>query len=263
MDNISTFLQSLIPAGFDFQNFFKTLLILTAAVLIMGLLARLLFGKKSLLNRSLSSAISILFIYIITVCIHSLGVNLQFLLSPLPFVSIRGEYLYISTELSQLATHLLSMVSLSFLANLADSWLPDGKGVLGWFFFRCISVLLAMLLHLITISIINALLPSIILLWTPRILLIALGLMIFLGLLKVPFAVTNPLFAALHNFFFKHTVGKMIYRGVLTTIIIATVVYTLNFLGINTIYIASGVLISYLPILLILLGIWFLIGHLL
>ncbi len=263
MDQIIAFFHSLVPPGFDWQSFLKALLILTAAVLVLGLLARLLFGKKSLLNHSLSSAISILFIYIITVCIHTLGVDLNFLLTPLPFVSISGDYLYISLDLSALSFQLLSMVILSFLANLADSWLPNGKGVIGWFFFRCISVLLAMLLHLITVSILNALLPQIILLWTPRIMLGALTLMILLGALKVLFAVTSPLFNALHGFFFKHTLGKMVYRAVLTTLILSAIVYALDYFGINAVYVASSALMGYLPVLLILLGIWFVIGHLL
>ncbi len=263
MDQITAFLNSLIPAGFDWLSFLKTLLILAAAVLVLGLLARMLFGKKSLLNHSLSSAISILFIYIITVCIHSLGVDLQFLLSPLPFVTISGGYLYIDIDMAKLASQLLSMMILSFLANLADSWLPNGKGVISWFFFRCISVLLAMLLHLIVTSILNALLPQILLLWTPRVLLAALVVMLLLGALKVLFAVTSPLFALLSGFFFKHTIGKMVYKAFLTTLILAAIVYALDYFGINTMYVASSALLSYLPILLILLGIWFVIGHLL
>ncbi len=263
MDQFVAFFNSLVPPGFDWYHFFKTLLILAAAVLILGLLARLLFGRKSLLNHSLSSAISILFIYIITVCIHSLGVDLNFLLTPLPFVSIRGDYLQISLELSALASQLLSMVILSFLANLADSWLPNGKGIFGWFFFRCISVLLAMLLHLIVTSIIAALLPAIFLLWTPRILLAALLLMLLLGAIKVVFSVTSPLFHTLHHFFFKHTVGKMVYQAVLTTVVLTAIVYALDYFGVNAIYVASSALVGYLPILLILLGIWFVIGHML
>ena len=140
MDKIIDFLNSIVPAGFDWQSFFKAALILALGLTLLGLLARLLFGKKSLLNRSLSSAISILFIYIVTVVIHSFGVNLSFLLSPLPFISISGDYLYLAVDMNDLSSHLLSMVILSFLANLADSWLPNGKGIFGWFFFRCISV---------------------------------------------------------------------------------------------------------------------------
>ncbi len=263
MDEFIAFLNSLLPDGMSWYDIGKSVLILTAAVLILGFLARLLFGKKSLLNRSLSSAINILFIYIVTVCIHALGVNLNFLLAPLPFVSVSGEYLYISVEMEALASELLSMVILSFLANLADSWLPEGKSVIGWFFFRCMSVLLAMLLHVIVTSILNLILPAIVLLWTPRVLLIALGVMLLLGMVKVVFAVTLPLFALLHNFFFKHTVGKMVYQAFLTTLLLWGIFYALDHFGINALYVASSALLGYLPVLVILIGIWFVIGHLL
>lgn len=263
MDQIISFIQSLVPAGFDWQEFLKGMAIVAAAVLVVGLLARLLFGRKSVLNRSLSSAINILFIYIVTVVIHSFGVNLTFLLSPLPFVSINGDYLSIAIDAEALSANLLSMVILSFLVNLADSWLPDGKGIFGWFFFRCVGVLLAMILHLITTAIVDAILPAIVLLWTPRILLGALLVMILLGALKLLFAVTNPLFSALHSFFFGHTVGKMVYRAVLTTAILAGVIYGLGYFGISTVYIASSALAAYLPVLIILLIIWYVIGHLL
>ncbi len=263
MDEFIAFLNSLLPAGLEWPAVLKSMLFLVVVVLLLALLARLLFGKRSLLNRSLSAAINILFIYVVTVSIHALGVNLNFLLAPLPFVTVSGDYLYIGVTVDTLATELLSMVILSFLANLADSWLPEGKSVIGWFFFRCISVLLAMLLHVIATSILNLLLPAIILLWTPRILLIALGLMLLLGMIKVVFAVTLPLFAVLHNFFFKHTIGKMVYQAFLTTVLLAGIFYALEYFGINALYVASSALLGYLPVLLILIGIWFVIGHLL
>lgn len=263
MDQIISFLRSLLPAGFDWISFLKSALFLALGIAVLGLLARLLFGKKSLLNRSLSSAISILFIYIVTVLIHSFGINLSFLISPLPFISISGEYLHFSVDLSQLSSQLLSMVILSFLANLADSWLPEGKGVFSWFFFRCISVLLAMLLHMIAISALEIIIPAIVLLWTPRILLWALVAMIILGALKVIFAVTNPLLALLHKFFFGNLIGKMVYRAVLTTAILCGIVYALNSLGVSTVYIAASALAAYAPVLIVLLLIWYIIGHVL
>lgn len=263
MEQFITFINSLLPAGFDWQSFLKASLILALGIMILGLLARLLFGKNSLLNRSLSSAISILFIYIVTVVIHSFGVNLSFLISPLPFITLSGDYLYLSVDLTQLSSQLFSMVILSFLANLAESWLPNGKGIFGWFFFRCISVLLAMLLHLIVVSILNVILPAIVLLWTPKIMLWALIAMIILGAFKVLFAVTSPLFKALHSFFFGHVIGKMIYRAVLTTAILGVIIYALNYFGVATVYIAASALTAYAPVLAVLLVIWYVIGHLL
>lgn len=263
MDQIITFFESLLPAGFDVVAFLKALLILVVGVMLLGFVARLLFGKKSLLNRSLSSAISILFIYIVTVVVYSFGVDLGFLISPLPFITIDGEYLHIAVDMTQLSSQLLSMVILSFLANLADSWLPTGKNLFSWFFFRCISVLLAMVLHLIATAILTAIMPAIVLLWTPRILLWALLLMILLGALKLILAVTSPLFAILHSFFFGHNVGKMVYKAVLTTAILAGIVYVLNYFGVSTLYISTSALTAHAPLLAVLLLIWYIIGHLL
>ena len=262
MEQIMQTLQGFLPADSDLYAFVKALLILIAGIILLGIAARLLFGRKSLLNRSLSSAISILFIYIITVVIHSLGVDLTFLLAPLPFITISGDHLTIYMDTNALSAQLLSMVILSVLANLSDSWLPQGKKVFSWFFYRCISVLLAMLLHLIDTSILAVVLPEGLMVWAPRILLWGLMLMILLGILKLLLAITNPLFAALYAFFFGHSLGKMIYRAVLTTAILALTVYALNQLGTHTLYIGSDALAAYIPLLAVVLLVWYIIGHL-
>ena len=57
------------------------------------IIARFAFGKKSVLNQSVSSAIAILCIYVVNVVIYSTGVKLDMILSPLPFVTISGDYL--------------------------------------------------------------------------------------------------------------------------------------------------------------------------
>lgn len=261
MDTIISFIDSLVPAGFDWQAFLKAGLLLALGVMILGFLARLLFGRDSLFNRSLSSAISILFIYIVTVLIHSFGIDLSFLISPLPLITISGDYLYFAVDMTNLSSQLFSTVILSLLANLADSWLPEGKGLFGWFFFRCISVLLAMLLHMMALSALEVILPAMVLLWTPRILLWGLMLTVVLSALKTVFALTSPLLALLTSFFFGHVFGKMICKAVLTTAILAAIVFALNSFGVEAVYIAASALTAYIPVLLALLLIWYLIGH--
>ena len=95
MDKCIRFLEGLVPAGFDAAGFLKALLLLLIGSLILSFLGRLIFGKKSTLNQSVSSAIGILFIYAITIAVHSFGLNLKFILSPLPFISLSGEYLHV------------------------------------------------------------------------------------------------------------------------------------------------------------------------
>lgn len=262
MDQITAFFQSLAPAGFDWLGFFKTLLILSATVLALGLLGRLIFGKKSLLNQSLSTAISIVLCCILTVCLNSLGASLESLLTALPFLDISGNDLQLQLSIADLATPLLSMVVLCYFVNQTDRWLPEGKGIFGWFFFRCCGVLLAMVLHRAVTGITCVLVPDPVLFWASWILLGALVLMLLLGALHLLLGGKKALFRSLHDFFFKNDIGKSVYRAVLTTLILALLTWIASLLGVNSLYIGFDGIGS-LIVVLILLAIWFVIGHLL
>jgi len=270
MESVINFFKSIVPEGFEIDVFLKAALFLIAGIVVLGVLGRLIFGKGSVLNRSISSAISILFIYAITIVIHSLGADLEFLLSPLPFIQINGDFLrfmiYDTNAYPQICNQLLTMIILAFVANLADSWLPKGKNIFSWFFFRCLSVIIAMVLHLIANAILTAFLPEGLLTWAPVVLLGLLLLLLFVGSLKwligVVLSLTvNPLIGALYTFFFANVVGKQISKAVLTTAILVGIVALLHYLGIAAIYIASSALAVYIPFLAILLLLWYLAGR--
>lgn len=271
MDAIVNLLESVFPEGFQIEAFLKMALFLTVGVIVIGILGRLCLGKGSVLTRSVSSAISIFFIYVITIVIYSFGVKLDFLLAPLPFVNIHDEYLTLQifdkSAYLEICSQLLSMIILAFLANLADGWLPQGKNLFAWFFFRCLSVMIAMVLHLLANAILNALLPEGLLLWAPVVLLGLLLLMMMVGVFKIIIgaliSTVNPVIGALYTFFFASIIGKQISKAVLTTAILAGIVWLLHYLGISAIYIASAALSAYIPLLLILLVLWYLVGHVL
>ena len=84
MEAINNFFQSILPEGFNGFGFLRSVLLIGLGILAIATVGRLIFGRNSVLNRSVSSAISILFIYAITIVIYSTGVDLRFLLSPLP-----------------------------------------------------------------------------------------------------------------------------------------------------------------------------------
>lgn len=271
MESIVTFLESLLPSGFEIEMLLKAAVVLIAGVLVLGLVGRLLFGKKSVLSQSVSSAISILFIYAVTVVIYSLGVDLKFLVSPLPFVTIRGEYMeifqYEGVHYTVICDQILGMVILSFLANLTTGWLPTGKKLFSWIFFRALSVLLAMILHLIANAIITSFLPEGLLTWAPVILLGLLITLMLVGGLKLlvgaVLTTVNPLIGILYTFFFANVVGKQLSKAVLTTVIISAIVFALNSFGVTSVFIASAALVAYIPFVLLLLVAWYIVGHLL
>ena len=269
METITNFLQSIVPEGFDVTGFFKAALLLFLGILVIGTVGRLIFGRNSVLNRSVSSAISILFIYAITIVIYSTGVDLRFLLSPLPMITLSGENLSIfrfeGAGATVICGHLVNMIILAFLVNLADNWLPQGKRVFSWFFFRCMSVLLAMTLHVIVTAIMQALFPDGILDYAQTILLVLLVIMMAVGALKllvgIVLTTVNPIIGILYTFFFANFIGKALSKAVLTTALIAGLVLLLNVLDTTVIFIGAAALTAYIPILLLLLLVWYIIGQ--
>lgn len=269
MEAIINLLETVVPESFQIESFLKSALFLLVGIAVFGVLGRVIFGKGSVLTKSVSSAISILFIYMITIVVHSLGVDLKFLLSPLPFIQIDGDYLhfliYDTAQYPQICDQILSMIILAFVANLADGWLPKAKNVFAWFFFRCLSVIIAIVLHLIANAILTAFLPEGLLTWAPVVLLGLLVVMLMVGALKLVvgalISTVNPIIGALYTFFFANFIGKQISKAVLTTAILGGIVALLHSLGIAAIYIASSALIVYIPFLILLLILWYLIGR--
>ena len=253
--------------GFDGRLFVEAALVVLIASLILGFLGRFAFGKKSVLNRSVSAAIGILFIYAATVVIYSTGVPLERLLSPLPFVHIVDETLVIftfqGTAFSAVCSELLSMVILAFLVNLLDTWIPEGKNLLTWIFFRCVTIVGAMALHVLVNWLLTRFLPEGLLAYAPTVLLCILVVMLLTGALKlmvgVAIASVNPIIGALYTFFFATLVGKQLSKAVLTTLILAALVFALNKLGVTVISIAGAALMAYIPLLLLLLAVWYLV----
>ena len=271
MDEILAFLKSLIPDGFLIEKFLYAALLLIVGALVLGFLGRLIFGKKSVLNQSVSSAIGILFIYALTIVLHSQGMNLKLLMSPLPFITLSGDYLmlysFVSSDYVIACGQLLNMIVLSFLVNLLNSWLPKGKKLFPWLFFRFLSVILAMILHTIVSMLLTMFLPEGLITWAPVVLLGLLLLMLATGALKflvgAVIGTVNPVIGLLYTFFFSTIIGKQLSKAVLTTGLIFGLIAGLNYIGVTAIYIAGSARIAYIPLLIILLALWYVIGHLL
>ena len=92
-----------------------------------------------------------------------------------------------------------------------------------------------------------------------------LALMLLTGAFKVlvgiAISTVNPLVAALYTFFFASLVGKQITKAVLTTLLLAALVLCLNSLGIVVISVISSALIAYIPFVLALTVLWYIVGR--
>lgn len=271
IDTVSS-LRDAIPAEIDLAATAKFLLFFVAASLILGVMGRICLGKRSSLNRSLSSAVGILAIYALSIILYTYKPwSLDELVSPLPFVRFAGEYLVVipfqGTAFTTLCGEILALIILAFLVNLLDTFMPQGGGALGWYFLRFATVVLGMLLQLMANYAFQTYLPNGLVTYAPAILLVLLGAMLLMGLLNLVLSVVltavNPIFGAMYAFFFGNAVGKQLSKAIFTAGIICCVFFLLGYFGYTVICISPASLMTYIPLALVLLILWFLIGHLL
>lgn len=267
MDQI---MQLFTSSGIRLDSFWKAALILLVGTFLLSVFGRFIFGKHSVLHNAVSSVIGILFIYAATVVLQSAGARFSSFIAPLPFVSISGSNLYLfsfqNAHYTTICAEVLSMIILAFLVNLADGWLPTGKKLFSWIFFRCLTVVIGYLMHLVVLWLFNAFLPEGLVTYAPVVLLALLVLLLLTGALKILvgalLATVNPIIGGLYTFFFATIIGKQVTKAVLTTAILAGIVMALQYLGIGVISIASAALAAYLPLLILLIILWFIVGKL-
>ena len=267
MEAITSFFADL---GLDYLALLKAGGILLLGSLLLSSLTHFIFQKKTLLGHALSSSIAIIFIYVLMVLILNVFTQLRFLVTPLPFASLSESriqfFSFHGASYTAVASQLLSMIILAFLVNLLDTWMPTGKNVLSWFFYRLLTVAAGFLLHCVVSWIFRQYLPQGIQTYAPVILLGILLLMLLTGALRflvgLVLTTVNPLIAALYTFFFASVVGKQITKAVLTTGILSAVILLLEKLGITALSLLSGALIAYIPFLLMLIVVWYIVSRL-
>ncbi len=261
-----------IPAEVDFLSMMQFLLLFAAVSLIFGVINRVVLGKRSSLNHAVSSAVAILLVYAATIVIYTCrSWNLDKLLSPLPFVTFLDNHIMLlpfsGVELPILCHELLSLLILAFLVNLIDSFVPKGKSIIGWFGLRFLSVVLSMALHLAVNWATNTYLPDFLVTYAPVILMVLTVGMLFIGVLNVllslALAVVNPFIGAVYAFFFSNVIGKQLTKAIFSTVLICGVIWLLEYFGYTVICITAGALLSYIPLLIVLLVLWYVIGHIL
>ena len=272
LSDILNHVSSGIPTDLGFVDMAKFLLFFVAGSLILSVLGRVVLGKRSSLNHSVSSAMAILFIYAITIVVYTIKPwQLETFLSPLPFVTLFNDYMVILPVVGNnptvLCRELLSLIILAFLVNLLDTFIPKGGNVISWYLLRFLTVILAMGAHLVTHYVLDTYLPDVLVVYAPTILLFLMIFLILIGFLNAMLGliltVTNPIAGALYTFFFSNIVGKQFTKAVFTAAIICAVVFLLGYFDYSFINISLSSLTAYIPFALISLILWYLTGNLL
>lgn len=262
--DIST-LTAMLPAEVTFGTMIKFIGILAAGIMIAALLFRILLGRRSSLNRAVCAGIGVLCVYVLTVIVYTFSPGkLEQFLVPLPFVDFSGTNLFLTsfgeTPFPVICAEILSLIILVLLYNITDSLLPDGETALSWFALRSLTIIAAMVIHYFVTVLTKEFLPDLLVSYGPTILLICLVISFMSGLvgalLGLVVAVINPILGLLYHFFFSSALGKELSKAVLTTAILTVLVGVLNRFGYSIISITAAALLSYIPLLLILVAIW-------
>lgn len=263
---------SYLPTELSFMTVAVFMLYFAAASMILGIMSRVVLGKRSSLNHSLSSVMGILFVYVVTVILYIFKPwNLDVLLSPLPFATFSDHYLIIhpitDLEFPALCEQILSLIILAFLVNLIDTLMPHGENIFSWFLLRLITVLACFGLHLLVSWAFHNYLPGILVNYAPMILLILLTFFVFSGILTLILglvvAISNPFLGAMYSFFFSNVIGKQLSKAIFTGSILCVILFLMDKLGFVVIIISPAALLTYIPLALVTVVLWYLVGYLL
>ena len=262
--------SSYLPTELSFMTVAQFMLYFAAASLILGIMSRVVLGKRSSLSHSLSAVMSILFVYVVTITLYTFKPwNLDILLSPLPFATFSDHYLIIhpitDLQFSALCEQLLSLIILSFLINLIDSFMPQGDNVISWLLLRIITILICFALHLLVSWAFHTYLPGVLVDYAPMILLVLLAVMLLSGVatlvLGLVISISNPFLGAMYSFFFSNVIGKQLSKALFTTGILCVILYLMDTFGLVVIIISPAALLTYIPLAIAMVVLWYLIGY--
>ena len=267
MEEILSVLESV---NIDPSVFLSATLILSVGSIVFGLIGHFLFGGNKIITHSISSLISIIFVYAVAVVVYSIAPNLTNLIPSLPYATIHSASLelfqFSGAHYTEICAQVLSMIILAFLANLLNALIPNVKNFFGWLLTKALTVIGAIGLQLLVDHLIRSFLPAGLITYAPVILLALLVLLLLVGALKAVvgavLATVNPLIAAFYTFFFATVVGVALTKAMLTTALITGLVIALAQIGCTAISIAAGALIAYIPFLIILVAAWYLVNRL-
>ena len=249
----------------------KFLGLLVLGVLLLSSLSRFLFGKENQINLAITAAMEILCLYVLNIVICAVGFEYRIFLSPLPFVTIAEEYLFLfpllTSEFTVICDQLLKLLIIAFLVNLIGGLIPQGQHLLTWTFLRLLTVVFSVVALYGADLLLQMYLPQGLSQYAPTILLLSLAALIALGSLKLivgaALAFLDPIMAALYTFFFSNIIGRALARAMVSCLLITGLMALLNWLQISVLHIAASALLGYLPVLLVVVLLWYFVGRVL
>lgn len=248
------------------ENIFSFVVLLAAFALACSLL-RFLFGKKAQLGKAFTSAMEILFLYLL--CALNQDRAPEIFQTPLPFFSLDGEngqvFCLATADFVSFSVEFSRLLLLALAVNLLNAIIPEGKTLWLWLLLRAASMVLVVLANYGLTLFLSALFPQGMDAIAPLILVGAMVVLILVGSLKLVVGVAlflaNPIVGALYTFFFSNLIGRALARAIVSAGLITALVYLLNTLGVLAFTVTAASLLALLPALLVVVLLWYLIDR--
>lgn len=263
--------ESINQIGATAVQYGKFVGMLALGVLLLSSLTHFLFGKENQINLAVTAAMEILCVYVVNIVIYALGLHYELFLAPLPFVTIVEDYLFLfpvlSADLNALCDQGLRLLIIAFLVNLIGGLIPQGQRLLTWTVLRLITVSLSVVALYGADMLLATYVPQGLSEYAPTVLVLSLAALIALGSLKIfvgaALAFLDPIIAALYTFFFSNIIGRALARALVSTLLIGALLAGLNYLQIGVLHIAAAALKAYIPLLAVVVLLWYFVGRVL
>lgn len=274
LEVLSTYILSLFPEGFKPMDMVHGLLYIIAVVFVVAVLIRLIHKKASQYNHALSSAMALMFMYLLMIQVRRfLPEIVDPLLDKLPLIDINKNagtvslFRFADTEFMKACTEFLYVFILSFCVIGLDDLIPDAKNTTSWIILQFIVVCIGMAIYTFVLKCINHFVPEMLDSVAPMILVCILMFMVMLGLLKVILTLmlvaVNPLLGAVSAFFSGNKVGMALGKSVMCSLVLTAVTVFMTHRDFSVFALSDlTLLVCFLPMAVLGL-LWVVIGHVL
>lgn len=271
MEDLISFLMGLFPEGFQPEAMLQIFAFITLAVVVLGMVGKIAFGKGTL-DHAVASSIAILFVYTFFAILCWFDQELvDFVIDKLPLISFDGKnvtlFKFEGADYAKICDQALHVLILTFAVITLDDLIPDSKNTLSWYIMQFVITLVAVLGYCFFVHCVDTYIPDLLSNHAPMILVSILLFMLFLGLLNIILSlmltVVNPLIGAVYTFFLGSKLGKIITKSFLSTATLFALTWFVEHLGYSSFDIMSGTFWAFTPLLILLLVLWRLVGFLL
>lgn len=274
MDIFSTYILTLFPEGFHPLDMLRTVVYLIGIVMILALLIRLIHKKASKYNHALSSAMALMFMYLLMILLHKVIPQIvDPVLDKLPLIDVNFEagtislFQFSDMRFTQSCLELVYVLILSFCLIGLDDLIPDARNVGTWMLLQFIIACIAMAIYCFVLNCINTFSPEILTSYAPMVLICVLLFMVFLGILKVLLGLVlmavNPLLVAVGAFFSSNKLGMALGKSVMCSFVMVVATALLKYKGLTVVALSDLTFLVCLVPLVVLALLWVVIGHIL